>query len=573
LSDTQNDSATAGWSLHSPVWARNGVFLAAALAIATSAMLVGVGHWEFGVSVAFIAIFTAALIVAGNGKAISLGKAKPYLLIFWSATTPIASYFIRFPVDKSILTFDRIMICGLGLWLLLDELGSSVSILGGHSAGSSSAGETYRIKAAGQGDRAVALRRPITATKFELAFGIFAALALISVATRSIEVGASARIAIDAMVLPLVVFRLARRWLNLEEHFPILVFAAILLSMFLLVTGAYELLTGINLFPYKGSELLREGEFRVNGPFVADTSYAVISLLLAVFLLAAPRILAPKTARLKLALAIGTQPALVATLLPLFRAVAFALGGCWLLIAVSTGLRREERLTERDRIPGQGGSTAALRSSPFNRLRGGAGAKPLLIAGIVLTLFIGAAFVTGGVAAMARLTSARNALGRVASWQLATKIWWTHPVLGVGLGNYEEYFAQEYTGGKSSIELALDTHIANTPHSNIFWIASELGAAGLVLYLLANFYLFVSGWRALSRSNTPKSRAVAVCYLAILIAYWIPGLWLETGFYWDISLYYFFILGLLSAHFADLPPPLPDVVRAGSENRAIPVSL
>jgi hypothetical protein len=561
LSDIEHDSTAATWSPHSPVWARNWVSIAAALAIAAASMLVGAGHWEFGVSVAFITIFIVALVVTTKGKAIPADHLKSYLLIFWFATNPICSFFIRFPIDKSVVTFNRVLICGLALWLIFDEWGGRQGlralVANSSSVGDSCGSNTLRAS------RTATTSHPITATRFEIAFGLLAAVALISVATQSINVEASARTAVDSLVLPLVVFRVARRWLNREGDVRLLAFAAVLLSIFLLLTGGFELLTGVNLFPYKGSELLREGEVRVNGPFVADVSYALVSLLLAVFLLGAPRILESKMGpKARVFLAFATLPALIAALLPLFRAVVLALGVCWVVIAALGGRARQENLVGSDRAsaPSPDEAPGATRSVPGTGVRVAAGFKPLLIAGIILALFVGASLAAGGVATIARLTSARNLLGRVATQQVAAKIWWTHPLFGVGLGNYTESFAEQNTGGKSYLEMALDTHVANTPHSNVFWIASELGTVGLVLYLLANFYLFASGYRALRRAKAVKSRAAAVCYLAILIAYWIPGLGLATAAYWDVNLYYFCMLGMLSSHFADQALDLPDLV-------------
>ncbi|HEY6332666.1 MAG TPA: O-antigen ligase family protein [Blastocatellia bacterium] len=477
-----------------------------------------------------------------------LDQAKRLLLIGWFATTAIASYFIRFPIDKSVLTFDRTMICGLGFWLLIDEVrGRShhfPSLLE-PSDSSFETGRTGKIPAAALsfGDGL------ITATRFEIAFGLLAVVALISVATRSINVGPSVRVAFDAIVLPLVVFRLARRWLNIGEHGSIIATAAILLSLFLMLFGGYELISGVNLFPYKGSELVREGEFRVNGPFVADSSYALIALLLAVFLLAAPRILGVRRGSgTKLWLRLGAFAAIVATLLPLFRSVVLALGICWVVIEVFSGRSAQKRDPKLQ--PRRGLGTKGVLPTPAvaMTLRPGtkAGAKTVAIGGVLLALFIALALAAGGVATN-RLTSSQNLLGRLATWESALKIWGTHPLLGVGLGNYADAFAGQHGGQESSFDTGLNTHAANAPHSNVLWIASELGAVGLGLYLAAFYFLFASGFRMLRRSRSPKARAAALCFLAVLIAYWIPGLDLTPGQYWDVNLFYFFILGFLSS--------------------------
>ena len=525
------------------------------VAVAASSAFVASDRWDLGACVAFVALACAGFGASLSAGALSSGLLKKYLLISWFVATPIASYFIRFPADKSIVTFDRLMICGLGLWLVLEEFGL-LGAMPGSSARTSAAPAPQGPD--GQGGvhttARSASRYRISATKFEIAFGLLAVLALVSVVTQSSHVATALRTAFDAMILPLIVFRLARHWLSVKTHAGILVFLAILLSLFLLITGSYELLTGVNLFPLKGSDLLRDGEFRVNGPFVADSSYALIALLLAVFLLAAPRLLGiNRRTKVGVALTVAALPAIIATLLPLFRSVVLALGVCWILIE-ALGSKVEAAARHRgDSKESNSEQLAGLQ--PINRdqsrRRPISGAKPAAIVAGVLVLFIAVAFAAGGGQTMARLTSARNVFGRLVTWQTAVNIWATHPALGVGLGNYGDSFSQGHAQGRSSLETALSTHVASSPHSNVLWIASELGAVGVVLYLVAHFYLFAMGLGTMRRAMTLRARATAVCFLAVLIAYWIPGLELETGAYWDVNLYYFFILGFLSSKNAD----------------------
>ena len=42
---------------------------------------------------------------------------------------------------------------------------------------------------------------------------------------------------------------------------------------------------------------------------------------------------------------------------------------------------------------------------------------------------------------------------------------------------------------------------AQSPHSNALWISAEMGVTGLILYLAANVYLLLMGWRALKRAS------------------------------------------------------------------------
>jgi hypothetical protein len=67
-----------------------------------------------------------------------------------------------------------------------------------------------------------------------------------------------------------------------------------------------------------------------------------------------------------------------------------------------------------------------------------------------------------------------------------------------------------------------------------------------VLYLAANVFIFVLGYKLLRDSRTTGQRIASACYLAIAAAYTIVGLTLTSGAYSDLNLYFFFLLGLLS---------------------------
>jgi O-antigen ligase len=127
---------------------------------------------------------------------------------------------------------------------------------------------------------------------------------------------------------------------------------------------------------------------------------------------------------------------------------------------------------------------------------------------------------------------------------LASNIITNHPIFGVGLSNYVDYFDKEYAGGRSPVELELDTHIVRQPHSNIVWIATELGLVGLALYLTGNVFLVLPAWRAIRRGPGARARAAGACTIVLLAAYWIPGLELTSGMYSELNLYFFFLIGM-----------------------------
>jgi O-antigen ligase len=125
-----------------------------------------------------------------------------------------------------------------------------------------------------------------------------------------------------------------------------------------------------------------------------------------------------------------------------------------------------------------------------------------------------------------------------------------NPGFGVGLGNYSEHFRERHFYRDPTIRDVFDARAAQSPHSNVLWISTEMGVTGLILYLAANAYLLLMGWRALKRASSDRERTAAACFLALLTAYWIPGLTLASGEYSDVNLFFFFLLGALSGQFS-----------------------
>ncbi|MEN3331213.1 MAG: hypothetical protein V7641_578 [Blastocatellia bacterium] len=234
------------------------------------------------------------------------------LLIFWFVASPIASFYLRFPVDKSLVTFNR-GVLALAVGLLMTRAWAN------HL----------------QADRAS--RFTFTATKFEIAWAMVAAIALINAMFLSNDFTYALKLAVDTFCLPLVIFHLARYHFDARGRRHLIGLAAVALAWCLFVTGAYEFLTGANLFQYKGSELMREGERRVNGPFAADSSYAIICLLVFVLLQSAPKLFRLKPDKAARWFTIGALVAAAAgALLPMFRSAAFALVACWLIVMFAT---------------------------------------------------------------------------------------------------------------------------------------------------------------------------------------------------------------------------------------------
>lgn len=438
------------------------------------------------------------------------------ILLGWFATTPIASFFIRYPLDRSIVTYNRLVFGLLVLVLLLEwraELRESAPAAAFSSSG----------------------RANFLLSKFEIAWALLALLAFASAMGLSNHVASATRIAIDTFWLPLLAFHFARKHLDLRTGGRWLLLGCMTLALVLFSTGVFELSTGIDLFRYKGAELVREGERRVNGPFASDSSLAIICLMLFLFLQTAPGLLRLRFDRAgKLVYACATGAAALGALLSLFRTVAFALVVCW--FAQRWAAHRDPgRLSLRDDL---------RRVLPIGALMI---VILMVLGGLLATM---APSISGG-----RLADPRSAFGRLATWQAAAETAIENPIFGVGLANYSEHYDASHYYSDEPAEEVLDTKAANSPHANLLWIASELGLPALVLYVTANLYLFLMGWRALKRAVDRQQRIAARCFLALAVAYWLPGLTLASGYYSDLNLYFLFLLGALSTRFSGVSPP------------------
>ena len=473
--------------------------------VAFAGMLSGTGDYRNAVVVTTLSLGAAFLLAAPVTFKV--------VLLIWFAATPLASFYLRLPVDRSIITYNRIVF-GLLVVMLLLESHRTLKRTGALLDTSSSTG-----------------RASFSLSKFEIAWALLSLLALASAVARSNNVAYATRIAIDTFWLPLLAFYFARKHFDLRSGGRLLLLCCMTLALFLFATGVFELATGIDLFQYKGSELVREGERRVNGPFAADSSFAIICLMLFLFLQAAPSLLRVRFDRAgKLVYVCANAAAALGALLSLFRIVAFALVICWM------AQRWAEHRAARQ---------VSLKGSDLRRVLPVASlivAIVIVFGGWLVTM---APSISGG-----RLAGPRSAFGRLATWQAAAEIALDNPAFGVGLANYQDYFDASHYYSDEPPEEVLDTKAADSPHSNLLWIASELGLSGLALYIAANLYLFLTGWRALKRAVDQRQRLAASCFLALVVAYWIPGLTVASGYYSDLNLYFLFLLGALSTQFS-----------------------
>src|SRR5215470_3694339 len=110
MSDDSRKSFYSSFILPSSAF-RSYILLAASLAVALATPLCAAGKY---IEAALLAAAVLAL-----GVVLATGASIEAVLIAWFATTPIASFYLRFPAEKSIITYDRAVILFVLLILIL----------------------------------------------------------------------------------------------------------------------------------------------------------------------------------------------------------------------------------------------------------------------------------------------------------------------------------------------------------------------------------------------------------------------------------------------------------------------
>ena len=167
----------------------------------------------------------------------------------WFAATPWASYVLRYPAEKSLVTFDRVAV------LLISA---------------AFVARAWRRRG-----------RVPSATLFEAAWLCFTVVAALNALAIASDKGPALRTVVDAYFLPLALFYALRNGWDASRGRVALFWGAVVLALSLPWAGIYEFVTATDFMPYKGSSIFRTGIVRANGPFSTDNSYSIISALVA----------------------------------------------------------------------------------------------------------------------------------------------------------------------------------------------------------------------------------------------------------------------------------------------------
>ncbi|MBX7219533.1 MAG: O-antigen ligase family protein [Blastocatellia bacterium] len=473
------------------------VVFAAVLAIGGSGWLGWLAMQGAWPAVFGFAAWAAILLISGG----ETGK----LLVWWLGTTPFLSYLTRFPMEKSIITFDRLMIGCLLLFFLRDRVNQRDAT-------------------------------PLRLGLFEITWAVFCLFALGDLLFRP---GASVfawKTGIDGFVLPLVVFVIAKEGIQVSRlgRLPLVLFS--ILAVCLLPVGLYESVFHSDVMSWPGSNLVSDGMVRPNGPFAANHSYAMISVFVALVLWHWPAGTSARRWPGGPGNRVAALVALFSSALPLFRAL-------WLTAVIVLGFPSFLNGTKRQRRA--------------------------LIGGVVLLLavaLVGRGVLSQTSFYQSRVANPENIYTRIATYQAAVRMFDDNWLTGVGLTRYTEAYNRVYYNEDDYNRKYPTFHgeiPRNSPHNNILSVLAELGLVPGCLYVLAHVLLVLESLVRL-RSPRPELRRGGTLAGALWLAYWIPGMVLAAGYYPDVNLFFFALSGL----FLGMKPPQETSFSANSDCQA-----
>src|SRR5829696_2801020 len=100
---------------------------------------------------------------------------------------------------------------------------------------------------------------------------------------------------------------------------------------------------------------------------------------------------------------------------------------------------------------------------------------------------------------LSQIESGETWNGRADNWQGALDVVASHPILGVGSGNYAEA-AMDYSESVQQHSRS-KAEVAGATHNVVLAVASELGLVGLILLLATVFLAFKTAWLIAQRSD------------------------------------------------------------------------
>jgi len=313
---------------------------------------------------------------------------------------------------------------------------------------------------------------------------------------------------LDAMLVPVGYYIVAKHCIRKQDFLPKLYLAAILGLLAFGGLGLYEAVTKRNLLDYGETEL---EVFRINGPMRMAEDYGICMIMLLVFCLSmrtlAKQKLIPGICRY-LAYIVGVS----AVFFTFTRGIWLSLTAGFLAIFA----RRKTSLF--------------LVGLPMLAL----------VAWLLLDLVVPQ---LSGDIWEKRVSNQKTINARLATYKSALMMFRDHPLLGVGFAAFGE--VQERTPSYQTEYN--DEPAVDTPHNHFLSLVSEMGLLGFSAALLMLAHTFRSSWRVIHLSDSALQSDYGEAMMVITVAYLVAGLGNDFTRSIDfVNKYFFVFLGGIS---------------------------
>jgi O-antigen ligase len=404
------------------------------------------------------------------------GRVDAFVLT-WVVVFPLGYYFLTFPRERALFTLDRALI---GLLVAAVAFG----------------GQPLRTSL------------PVALKSAGIAWGGFLLATLIGLRLTANPLGNMKQLT-DVYVLPGILAWYIVRAFPVRQHLLTIHKLTCVMSIYVVGIGFAELLTGQDLLAFPtGIFLVEETGFtRVNGPFLTNNSFGLIGLISFCFLLFLHRVIGERMPQWQRVLhAAGIGSALGIALMPMFRSMLITLA-----LIVLAELYANKKI----------------------------GVRAALVALIVVAVVGFFAFKTLAPEVFDyRVSDPSDVYARVAQQRQTFHLFASHPLAGVGWGNYMPAaynFSDTSYNGVDSVGSA---------HNTLGAILAETGLLGTLPFVASQWLLLRAFWRLRSR-GTREATVASICLLYIFASYWITGVNLTSGYYSDLNIWYMFVTAVI----------------------------
>ncbi len=139
---------------------------------------------------------------------------------------------------------------------------------------------------------------------------------------------------------------------------------------------------------------------------------------------------------------------------------------------------------------------------------------------------------------------------RLIMWDAAVKIWYRHPIIGTGIGDYQDDYLEMINSGEAGFP-GVETTPYSYAHSTLFEALAGTGALGLVVLILATFILpivfFLKGYKT---SKNEWDRYASVFGLVFISAFMIFGLTENWLVHKQLVMTFSLLLAIMASRFS-----------------------